>query len=109
MSIPKFTREVKEYIGCITDWEDVAQLPGYLKKIEEDWANKGWEFSYISTDFNEYGASFYAVGHRPMTDKERTREEARIAKENQDNLKAKKKKEAEELELLKKLKAKYEK
>ena len=117
---PKFTVSLQEYIGCVVDWEDVIRLPNSLRVIVEAWRDKGWEFSHVSTVYDGDGPSFYAEGYRPMTEKERKKEEDRLAKKTerkkQSSLEAKQKREeekakteAEELELLKKLKAKYEK
>jgi len=109
MSTSKYTTRVQEYIGCVVDWDDVVLLPGYLKRIIEQWDERGWKFSHVYTGYQDGGPEFYAVGYRPMNDKERNREEKRISKSKQKKEEEKARTEAEELELLKKLKAKYEK
>jgi hypothetical protein len=123
MSTHEYTVGVREYLGCVEVWSDViTHLPNNFKNVICEWEKKGWVFSHVEPDwdYDNPGPEFYAVGHRPMNDKERDKEEKRIAKESdrkkQASLKAKQRREeekarteAEELELLKKLKAKYEK
>lgn len=123
MSTPKYTVEVRELIGCALEWDDITtNLPNNYKNVICEWEKKGWVFDYVESvsDYDNPGPEFLVVGRRPMNDKERDKEEKRIAnkveREKQASLKAKQKREEEkarkrlaELELLKKLKAKYEK
>ena len=84
---------------------------GMLNELVEEWSNRykdyadaGWTGLEVVND----GWDYWLIGYRPLTDKENAAAKRRSQKAKEAAARRKAKKEAEERELLEKLKSKYE-
>jgi hypothetical protein len=84
---------------------------GMLNELVEDWAKRCKDYAadgWVGLEVVNDGWDYWLIGYRPLTDKEKASAKRRSQKAKEAAAKRKAKKEAEEREVLAKLKEKYE-